>query len=41
MGKEVFFHILKKKEILINLQNDEKDLIYDIKDFNFKNSLLS
>jgi cell division protein DivIC len=40
-GERGLFSYFKKKEILINLQNDEKDLIYDIKDFNFKNSLLS
>ena len=39
--KEAFFHILKKKEILINLQNDEANLTNKIKNLEFKNSLLS
>ena len=41
MEKEAFFHILKKKEVLISLQNKEIDLTNKIKDFEFKNSLLS
>ena len=41
MVKEVFFLILKKKEILINLKNEEANLSNKIKDLEFKNSLLS
>jgi cell division protein DivIC len=41
MVKEVFFLILKKKEILINLQNDDVNLTSKIKELEFKNSLLS
>jgi len=37
----VCFHILKKKEILKNLQKTQKDYIYKINDLEFKNSLLT
>ena len=40
-GERGLFSYLKKKEILINLQNDEINLVNKIKDFEFKNSLLS
>ena len=35
------FSYFKKKEVLISLQNKEIDLTNKIKDFEFKNSLLS
>ena len=41
MEKEVYFLILKKKNLLINLQNEEHDLINKVKDMEFKNSLLT
>ena len=41
MEKEDYFHILKKKEILISLQNEEVDLLNKIDNLSFKNSLLS
>ena len=41
MVKEDFFLILKKKEILINLEAEEANLSNKIKDLEFKNSLLS
>ena len=40
-GERGLFSYFKKKEILINLQNDETDLSNKIKDLEFKNSLLS
>ena len=40
-GERGLFSYLKKKEVLINLQNDEINLVNKIKDFEFKNSLLS
>ena len=40
-GERGLFSYFKKKEILINLQNEETNLISRIKDFEFKNSLLS
>ena len=40
-GERGLFSYFKKKEILINLQNKEKDLTNQIKSFEFKNSLLS
>ena len=40
-GERGLFSYFKKKEILINLQNKEIVLISKIKDFEFKNSLLS
>ena len=40
-GERGLFSYFKKKEILINLQNEESDLINKIKDLEFKNSLLS
>ena len=41
MEREVFFHFLKKKEILIMSQNEQTNLTNKIKDLKFKNSLLS
>ena len=41
MAKEVFFLILKKKEILVNLKIEEANLSNKIKELEFKNSLLS
>ena len=41
MEKEGYFLILKKKNLLINLQNEEHDLINKVKDMEFKNSLLT
>ena len=41
MEKEDCFLILKKKNLLINLQNEETDLINKVKDLEFKNSLLT
>jgi len=40
-GERGFFSYFKKKEILINLQNDEANLTNKIKNLEFKNSLLS
>ena len=40
-GERGLFSYFKKKEILINLQRDEVNLINKIKGFEFKNSLLS
>tara|TARA_B100000795_G_scaffold121390_1_gene90370 strand:+ start:925 stop:1227 length:303 start_codon:yes stop_codon:yes gene_type:complete len=40
-GERGLFSNLKKKEILISLQNKETDLINKINDLDFKNSLLS
>jgi len=40
-GERGLFSYFKKKEILINLQNDETDLSNKIKYLEFKNSLLS
>ena len=40
-GERGLFSYFKKKEILINLQNNEANLINKIKGFEFKNSLLS
>ena len=41
MEKEVYFLILKKKKLLINLQNEENEIANKIKDLEFKNSLLT
>tara|TARA_B110000305_G_scaffold26798_1_gene24538 strand:+ start:182 stop:484 length:303 start_codon:yes stop_codon:yes gene_type:complete len=40
-GERGLFSYFKKKEILINLQNDDVNLTSKIKEFEFKNSLLS
>ena len=40
-GERGLFSFFKKKEILINLQNKEIDLLKEIKSLEFKNSLLS
>ena len=40
-GERGLFSYFKKKEILINLHNDETNLINKIKNIKFKNSLLS
>ena len=40
-GERGLFSYFKKKEILINLQNNEANLINKIKGLEFKNSLLS
>ena len=40
-GERGLFSYFKKKEILMNLQNEEINLTNKIKDFEFKNSLLS
>jgi len=40
-GERGLFSYFKKKEILINLQNQKVNLTDKIKDFEFKNSLLS
>ena len=40
-GERGLFSYFKKKEILINLQNKENKLTNKIKNFEFKNSLLS
>ena len=40
-GERGLFSYFKKKEILISLQYDEADLLNKIKEFKFKNSLLS
>ena len=41
MEIEDFFLILKKKNLLINLQNEQIELTNKIKDLEFKNSLLT
>jgi len=40
-GERGFFSYLKKNKILIKLENKEANLINNIKDIEFKNSLLS
>jgi cell division protein DivIC len=40
-GERGLFSYFKKKEILINLKSEEKDLTNKIKNLEFKNSLLS
>jgi cell division protein DivIC len=40
-GERGLFSYFKKKEILINLQNEESNLIINITNLEFKNSLLS
>jgi len=40
-GERGFFSYFKKKEILVNLTKEETDLKNQIKDIEFKNSLLS
>ena len=40
-GERGLFSYFKKKEILINLKNDEDDLTNRMKNLEFKNSLLS
>jgi cell division protein FtsB len=40
-GERGLFSYFKKKEVLISLQNKEIDLTNKIKDFEFKNSILS
>ena len=40
-GQRGLISYLEKKKNLINLQKDELNLIYNIKDLDFKNSLLS
>ena len=40
-GERGLFSYFKKKNLLINLQNEEIDLINKVKDFEFKNSLLT
>ena len=40
-GDRGLFSFFKKKEILVNLQNQESELMSKIKNFEFKNSLLS
>jgi len=40
-GERGLFSYFKKKEILVNLHNEETDLTRKIKDLEFKNSLLS
>jgi cell division protein DivIC len=40
-GERGFFSYFKKKEILINLQTEETDILNKIKELEFKNSLLS
>jgi len=40
-GERGLFSYFKKKEILITLQNEKTNLTSKIKDFEFKNSLLS
>ena len=41
MEKGDLFSYFKKKNLLINLQNEEIDLINKVKDLEFKNSLLT
>ena len=40
-GERGLFSYVKKKEILINLQQSEKDYVNKIEDLEFKNSLLT
>ena len=40
-GERGLFSFFKKKEILISLQDEKANLLFKIKDFDFKNSLLS
>ena len=40
-GERGLFSYIKKKEILVNLQQSEKDYINKIEDLEFKNSLLT
>ena len=40
-GERGLFSYFKKKNLLINLQNEEHDLINKVKDMEFKNSLLT
>ena len=40
-GERGLFSYFKKKETLINLQNDKVDLLTKIEDLEFKNTLLS
>jgi cell division protein DivIC len=40
-GERGLFSYFKKQEILINLENEETDLLNEIKELEFKNSLLS
>jgi len=40
-GERGLFSYFKKKEILLSLQKNETDLINEIKNLHFKNSLLS
>ena len=40
-GERGLFSFFKKKEILISLQDEESNLILNIKDFESRNSLLS
>ena len=40
-GERGLFSYFKKKEILVNLQNTESNLLNKINDLKFKNSLLS
>ena len=40
-GERGFFSYFKKKEILVNLQTEETDILNKIKELEFKNSLLS
>ncbi|MDB3949742.1 septum formation initiator family protein [Candidatus Pelagibacter sp.] len=40
-GERGLFSYLKKKEVLLDLKNEEADLSKKIKDLEFKNSLLS
>ncbi len=40
-GERGLFSYFKKKEVLINLKDEEINLSYKIKDLEFKNSLLS
>ena len=40
-GERGLFSYFKKKDILVNLQIEEKDLLKKINDLEFKNSLLS
>jgi len=39
-GERGLFSYIKKKEILITLQNEKVNLKYEIKDLDYKNSLL-
>ena len=40
-GERGLFSYIKKKEILVNLQQSEKDYVNKIEDLEFKNSLLT